>query len=46
MLFRSTKEHIGGFYIIDVPDLDAALDWAGKASAACGFPIEVRPADG
>jgi hypothetical protein len=44
--FAETKEHVGGFYIIDVADLDAALDWAGKASAACGRPIEVRPADG
>ena len=37
------KEHIGGFWIIRAPDLDAALDWARKAAAACKLPIEVRP---
>jgi hypothetical protein len=37
------KEHIGGFWIIDVPDLDAALGWARKAAEATTLPIEVRP---
>jgi len=37
------KEHIGGFWIIDAPDLDAALGWAGKAARATTLPIEVRP---
>jgi hypothetical protein len=37
------KEHIGGFWIITAPDLDAALDWAGKATRATTLPIEVRP---
>jgi hypothetical protein len=37
------KEHIGGFWIIDVPDLDAALGWARKAADATTLPIEVRP---
>ena len=37
------KEHIGGFWIIRAPDLDAALDWARKATAACKLPVEVRP---
>jgi len=37
------KEHIGGFWIIDAPDLDAALGWAQKATAATTLPIEVRP---
>ena len=37
------KEHIGGFWVIDAPDLDAALDWAGKATRATTLPIEVRP---
>ena len=44
--YAETKEQMGGFWIIDAPDLDAALEWAGKASAACERPIEVRPADG
>ena len=37
------KEHIGGFTIIDSPDLDAALAWAGKYAEATGLAIEVRP---
>jgi hypothetical protein len=41
--FAETKEHIGGFYIIDAPDLDAALAWASKVTDAIDTPIEVRP---
>ena len=41
--YAETKEHIGGFWIIESADLDAALEWAKKASAACGAPVEVRP---
>ena len=41
--FPEAKEQIGGFWIIKAPDLDAALDWAAKASAACQGPVEVRP---
>jgi hypothetical protein len=41
--FAETKEHIGGFWIIDCPDLDAALKLAGEASKACALPLEVRP---
>ena len=41
--FAETKEQMAGFWVIDVPDLDAALDWAAKGSAACERPIEVRP---
>ena len=37
------KEHIGGFWVIDAADLDAALDWAEKAAKATALPIEVRP---
>ena len=37
------KEHVGGFWIIDVPDLDAALGWARRAARATTLPIEVRP---
>jgi hypothetical protein len=40
--FVESKEHIGGFYIIDAPDLDVALAWAGKVVEAIGAPIEVR----
>ena len=44
--FAETKEQIGGFWIIEVPDLDVALEWAGKATVACGAPVEVRPFQG
>ncbi|PPK97699.1 hypothetical protein CLV92_103234 [Kineococcus xinjiangensis] len=37
------KEHLGGLCIITAPDLDAALEWGRKASAATTLPIEVRP---
>jgi hypothetical protein len=40
--FAETKEHIGGFAVIDVADEDAALLWAGKIAVACGWPQEVR----
>ena len=41
--FAETKEQLGGFWIIQAPDLDAALRWAAGGSAACGGPVEVRP---
>ncbi len=41
--FAETKEQLGGFWVIKARDLDAALDWAAKGSAACGGPVEVRP---
>jgi hypothetical protein len=41
--FAETKEHLGGFWVIKAPDLDAALEWAAKGSVACGEPVEVRP---
>jgi hypothetical protein len=41
--FAEGKEHIGGFWVIKAPDLDAALEWARKATRACTVPIEVRP---
>ena len=37
------KEYLGGFDVIDVPDLDAALEWGRKAARVIGLPIEVRP---
>ena len=37
------KEHIGGFTVIQAPDLDAALEWARKLAQAVTLPIEVRP---
>ncbi len=44
--FGESKEHLGGFWIIDVADLDVALGWAQRASAACMGPVEVRPFQG
>ncbi|MCW3041958.1 MAG: hypothetical protein JWL57_116 [Actinobacteria bacterium] len=41
--FAEGKEHVGGFWVIKVPDLDAALAWAAKATVACAAPVEVRP---
>jgi hypothetical protein len=41
--FVEAREHLGGFYIIQAQDLDAALVWASKATAAVGKPIEVWP---
>lgn len=40
--YAETKEHLGGFVIIDVVDDAAARLWAGKVSLACGWPHEVR----
>jgi hypothetical protein len=42
--FAETKEYIGGFTVIDVADLDAAVRWADKVSDATGLSVEVRPA--
>ena len=41
--FSEAKEQLGGFWVIEAPDLDAALTWAGEASVACQGPVEVRP---
>jgi hypothetical protein len=41
--YLESKEHIGGFYVIAVADLDAALGWAARVTAIIGAPIEVRP---
>jgi hypothetical protein len=41
--YTETKEHLAGFWIIDVADLDAALEWARLAAVAEQRPIEVRP---
>jgi hypothetical protein len=41
--FAETREVLGGFYLIDVPDLDAALDWAARCPGAKHGSVEVRP---
>ena len=40
--FVETKEHLGGFAVVEVADEEAARLWAGKIAAACGWPQEVR----
>jgi hypothetical protein len=44
--YAETKEQMGGFWIIETPDLDVALQWAGRAAGACEGPVEVRPVQG
>ena len=41
--FAEAREHLGGFYVINADDLDAALTWASKVTRCIGSPIEVRP---
>ncbi|MGW0520040.1 YciI family protein [Crossiella sp. NPDC003009] len=41
--FTEGKEHIGGFTVVQVEDLDAALHWGRRLAEAIGLPIEVRP---
>jgi hypothetical protein len=44
--YLESKEHIGGFWVVEAPDLDAALELARKGSAACMGKVEVRPFQG
>ena len=41
--YVESKEQIGGYYLIDVPDLDAAISWAARCPAASHGVVEVRP---
>ncbi|MGI8991918.1 MAG: YciI family protein [Bryobacteraceae bacterium] len=41
--YADTKEQLGGFFIIDAPDLDSALEWAARCPRSPGRVIEVRP---
>jgi len=43
--FADTKEQLGGFTILELPSLDAALDWAARCPAASAGGVEVRPLD-
>jgi len=40
--YLEAKEHIGGFWILEAPDMDKALEWGRKAVIACRAPVEVR----
>jgi len=44
--YLETKEHIGGFWVLEAATLDDALAWGRKAAVACGAPVEVRPFGG
>jgi hypothetical protein len=41
--YADSKEQLGGYFIIDVPDLDAAMSWAARCPAASHGVVEVRP---
>lgn len=41
--FAEGKEHLGGFTVINAPDLDAALTWGARMARASTLPVEVRP---
>lgn len=41
--FVEGKEHVAGMWIINAPDLDAAIEWGGRATRAGRLPVEVRP---
>jgi hypothetical protein len=40
--YIESKEHVGGFWVLEVADQDAALEWGRKAAIACRAPVEVR----
>lgn len=40
--YTETKEHIGGFWILEAANLDEALAWGRKAAVACRAPVEIR----
>ena len=41
--FAETREYLGGYYILDLPDLDAAIDWAARCPGARAGRVEIRP---
>ena len=41
--YLETKEHVGGFWVLEAAHLDEALAWGRKAALACRAPVEVRP---
>lgn len=41
--FADTKERLGGTFVIEVPDLDAAMEWAKRAPSVSWGPVEIRP---
>lgn len=41
--YLETKEHVGGFWMLEAADMEEALEWGRKAVVACRAPVEVRP---
>lgn len=41
--YLATREHVGGFWVLDVASLDEAIAWGRRAAIACRAPVEVRP---
>ena len=41
--YLETKEHMGGFWVVEAADMNEALAWGRKAALACRAPVEVRP---
>lgn len=41
--YAECKEQMGGFWVIEAADMDAALEWARRGASACEGPVEVRP---
>ncbi len=41
--YLETKEFIGGFWVLECPSIDEAVEWGQKAATACRTPVEVRP---
>jgi len=41
--YLETKEHVGGFWVLELANLETALEWGRKAAVACRAPVEVRP---
>ena len=44
--YAESKELMGGFWVVEAPDLDAALEWGRRGALACEGPVEVRPFQG
>jgi hypothetical protein len=41
--YLKTREHVGGFWVLEAASLEEALAWGRKAAVACRAPVEVRP---
>lgn len=41
--FAETREYLGGYYMLDLPDLDSAIDWAARCPGSRAWRVEIRP---